>query len=314
MMMKHVFSFVLLGLGAAALGGCPIYSDDQRSNRVCVGSDCYSCPDPYLSDSCYGFSCYDRHATARAATPAAPATIAATLTDGVPPSPSGHALHEARRLRERLELRRRQQVPRRRLLELGLPVELRLQARRAACPTCEAVGGDGGTSACKSDSDCRPPAGSKCLSGTCYAPGRPVRRRHAVRGRLAMRAGCMHPVVQRHQALPDRLRLRHRQGRLHRQPGACTDLEPVRRGKACVAAALRRSVRRRARPARRASSASTAVARPISSRSSPAPPTASRTSARRAASASATAATSAATRTPAPTPARAPTSSTCARA
>ena len=50
MMMKHVFSFVLLGLGAAALGGCPIYSDNERSNRVCVGSDCYSCPDPYVSD------------------------------------------------------------------------------------------------------------------------------------------------------------------------------------------------------------------------------------------------------------------------
>ena len=57
MMMKHLFSFVLLGLGAAALGGCPIYSDDSRSNRVCVGNDCYSCPDPYISNDCYAFTC-----------------------------------------------------------------------------------------------------------------------------------------------------------------------------------------------------------------------------------------------------------------
>ena len=80
MMMKHVFSFVLLGLGAAALGGCPIYSGDDRSNRVCVGSDCYSCPDPYISDNCYAFSCYGDTTTGPAGSKQA--TIKATFKIG----------------------------------------------------------------------------------------------------------------------------------------------------------------------------------------------------------------------------------------
>jgi hypothetical protein len=169
MMMKHVFSFVLLGLGAAALGGCPIYGDDSdRANRVCVGNDCYSCPDPYISNDCYGFSC--------SADSDCPSGYACGtehrchLTDGTTnptgdtpcskpsdcPSGSSCGADDICHAGD--------------CSTSGCPSTFVCKLE-SGVPTCEPVGGDGGgTSSCKSDSDCPTPAGSKCLSGTCYAP------------------------------------------------------------------------------------------------------------------------------------------------
>jgi hypothetical protein len=41
--------------GAAALAGCPIYSNQDY--RVCTGGTCYDCPDPNYSDMCVPWAC-----------------------------------------------------------------------------------------------------------------------------------------------------------------------------------------------------------------------------------------------------------------
>lgn len=57
--MKRFFWMSLFGVGAAVLGGCPIYPDGG-DQRVCGGNGCYTCPDPYYSGSCSAYSCnYD---------------------------------------------------------------------------------------------------------------------------------------------------------------------------------------------------------------------------------------------------------------
>lgn len=56
--MKRVFSFVVFGLAAAVLGGCPIYSND-RDSRVCRDGRCYDCPDGYYTGGCTDWQCND---------------------------------------------------------------------------------------------------------------------------------------------------------------------------------------------------------------------------------------------------------------
>ena len=57
MKLKAWVSFVLVGLGAAVLGGCPIYPDSQ-GHRVCLQSgECFTCPNDYYSGDCYSYSC-----------------------------------------------------------------------------------------------------------------------------------------------------------------------------------------------------------------------------------------------------------------
>ena len=58
MMMKRAFSFVLFGLGTAVLFGCPIYPEG-RDHRVCIGGDCYACPETYYSGDCGSWTCND---------------------------------------------------------------------------------------------------------------------------------------------------------------------------------------------------------------------------------------------------------------
>lgn len=168
MMMKHVFSFVLLGLGAAALGGCPIYSDDDRAqHRVCVGSDCYSCPDRYVSSDCRSYSCYDNSDCPTGY--ACGSDRRCHLTDGTTPTPpTGTTCTKP------------SDCP------AGSNCGADNKCHAGACDTsgcpsgyvcklddgkvqCVAVS-TGPSSTCKSDSDCPTPAGSKCLTGQCVAP------------------------------------------------------------------------------------------------------------------------------------------------
>lgn len=172
MMMKHVFSFVvvspLLALGAAALGGCPIYSDSQRSHRVCVGSDCYSCPDDYISNECYGFSCYaDNDCPGGYVCNSAGRC---QLTDGIPPNPGGSTTcTKPSDCPAGTSCGADNKCHSGDCSTSGCPSSFVCKLT-AGKPTCEPVGGTGGTSDCKSDNDCATPAGSKCLSGTCFAP------------------------------------------------------------------------------------------------------------------------------------------------
>ena len=168
MMMKHLFSFVLLGLGAAALGGCPIYADDQQSNRVCVGSDCYSCPDPYISNDCYAFTCSTSSDCPSGY--ACGSNHRCYLSDGVPPGPpSGTLCTKPSDCPSGESCGADNKCHAGDCSSSGCPSNFVCKLAGGAA-SCQAVGGDGGSSACKSDSDCPTPAGSKCLSGTCYAP------------------------------------------------------------------------------------------------------------------------------------------------
>jgi hypothetical protein len=168
-MMKRAVSFVLFGAGAAALGGCPIYPDASYYDRVCVGSDCYDCPDPYYSSACQPHTCSDGSDC--------PAGYTCTTdrrcrpTDGTAPSGPGGTL-----------CTKPSDCP----SGSNCGADNRCHAgdcSTTGCPSsfvcklsggvaqCVAVGGaDGGTSTCRSDQDCPTPAGSKCLSGTCTAP------------------------------------------------------------------------------------------------------------------------------------------------
>ena len=168
MMMKHVFSFVLLGLGAAALGGCPIYSDDDRAHRVCVGSDCYSCPDPYVSGNCYDYSCYsDKECPAGYA---CGSNHRCHVTDGLPPPPpTGPLCTKPSDCPAGSTCGADNKCHTGDCSSSGCPSNFVCKLTNGA-PTCEPVGSDGSTSACKADGDCPTPAGSKCLSGSCVAP------------------------------------------------------------------------------------------------------------------------------------------------
>ncbi len=57
MKLQAWLSFVLVGIGAVVLGGCPIYPEAQ-GQRVCLQSgECYSCPYDYYSADCYAYAC-----------------------------------------------------------------------------------------------------------------------------------------------------------------------------------------------------------------------------------------------------------------
>jgi hypothetical protein len=169
-MMKRALSFGLLGAGIAVLAGCPIYPDD-RGNRVCIGSDCYDCPDPYYSSSCFGWTCnssgdcpsgYSCTSDHRCAPTSAPppsgngGPLCTKPSDCPPGSNCGadNSCHAGD------------------CSVSGCPSSFVCKLA-GGVPACVPIGGgsDGGaTSSCQSDKDCPTPAGSKCLSGECVAP------------------------------------------------------------------------------------------------------------------------------------------------
>ncbi|MBX3185402.1 MAG: hypothetical protein KF819_00240 [Labilithrix sp.] len=165
--MKHVVTSVVVGFGVAVLAGCPIYSDDSRAHRVCVGSDCYSCPDNYYSNDCRPWSCYDNSEC--------PAGYQCgtdrrcRLTSGNPPGSGGGT-----------SCTKPSDCP----PGSNCGADNKCHAgdcSTSGCPSsfvcklsggvaeCVAVG-SGPASSCKKDADCPTPPGSKCLSGSCVAP------------------------------------------------------------------------------------------------------------------------------------------------
>ena len=167
-MKKRVVSVALLGVGMLVLLGCPIYPDD-RDNRVCVGSDCYRCPDSYYSPSCTDWSC-----NANADCPngfVCQSDHRCHLTSSQPPSnppsslctkpsdcPAGSTCGADNKCHAGD------------CSTTGCPSSYVCKLANGK-PECVPIGGgDGGTSTCKSDKDCPTPPGSKCLSGTCFAP------------------------------------------------------------------------------------------------------------------------------------------------
>lgn len=167
--MKRAVGLVFLGLGIGVLAGCPIYPDD-RDNRVCVGGDCYDCPDSYYSGACVawvcntnldcpsGYSCNSEHRC--------------KLTDGQPPGPSGGtACVKPSDCAPGSNCGADNKCHAGDCSSSGCPSTFVCKLSNGV-PACVPVGGgDGGiASECKKDADCPSPAGSKCLSGKCTAP------------------------------------------------------------------------------------------------------------------------------------------------
>lgn len=231
MMMKHVFSFVLLGLGAAALGGCPIYSDDDRSHRVCVGSDCYSCPDPYISSACYGYSCYDD-----AECPAGYACGSnhrCHATDGLPPGPIGGALcTKPSDCPAGSTCGADNKCHTGDCSSSGCPSNFVCKLTSGA-PLCEPVGNTG-TPACRKDSDCPTPAGSKCLSGTCVAPqDQCADATQCPAGSQCVQGACT-PSCSANKPCPTGYTCDDSKGVCTGNPGACTNSTQCTGGSVCV--------------------------------------------------------------------------------
>jgi hypothetical protein len=232
MMMKHLFSFVLLGLGAAALGGCPIYSDDQRSNRVCVGSDCYSCPDPYISNDCYAFTCST--ATDCPAGYACGSNHRCYLSDGVPPGPpAGTMCTKPSDCPSGSTCGADNKCHVGDCSSAGCPSNFVCKLA-GGVPSCQPVGGDGGTAACKSDGDCPTPAGSKCLSGTCYAPAdQCADATQCAAGSQCVQGACT-PSCSANKPCPTGYACDDAKGVCTGNTNACTNSSQCGAGKACV--------------------------------------------------------------------------------
>jgi hypothetical protein len=230
MMMKHVFSFVLLASGAAALWGCPIYSN-ERSHRVCVGSDCYSCPDQYVSSDCYGFSCYDNADCPSGY--ACGSNHRCHLTDGNPPPPSGGTLcTKPTDCPPGSSCGADNKCHAGDCSTSGCPSNFVCKLSNGAA-TCEPVGNQGGTSVCKSDQDCPTPAGSKCLSGKCYAPADQCADATQCPGGSQCVQGACTPSCSASKPCPSGYTC-DAKGVCTGNAGACTSSSQCASGKACV--------------------------------------------------------------------------------
>ncbi|MDB4947163.1 MAG: hypothetical protein JWP97_6697 [Labilithrix sp.] len=231
MLMKHVFSFAFLGLSAAALAGCPIYSDDAHSNRVCVGSDCYSCPDDYVSDSCYGYSCYGDSDCPSGYS--CGSNSKCQYTGGKPPPPTGGT-------------------------SCTVPTDCPVGATcgsdntchtgdcsTAGCPSayvckltngspsCQAASGGGSTSTCSKDADCSTP-GAKCLSGTCVnAPDQCADGTQCAAGSQCVGGECT-PSCSSTKACPTGYTCDEAKGVCTGNPTTCTSSSQCSGGTVCV--------------------------------------------------------------------------------
>ena len=171
MMMKRAVSFVLFGLGSAVLFGCPIYPAD-RDHRVCVGGECFDCPDSYYSRACTDWTCNDALDC--------PSGYSCTsdrrcrLTGETPTPPGGDTACTKPSDCTTGNCGADNKCHAGDCSTTGCPATFvcRLGSGAGGVPACVPIGGDGGggTSSCQSDDDCPTPAGSKCLTGACVPP------------------------------------------------------------------------------------------------------------------------------------------------
>jgi hypothetical protein len=164
--MKRLFWMSVFALGAAVLGGCPIYPDHGSTHRVCPYGDtrCYDCPEDYYSDSCVSWAC-----TTNVDCPSGYSCQNGTCVSGSPIDGGNTCTRPG---------------------DCGVGQTCGSDGRchtgdcsNYGCPggyTCKLSGGslscvantDGGQTGCQSDAACATShgAGAKCLNGTCTKP------------------------------------------------------------------------------------------------------------------------------------------------
>lgn len=161
---------VLLGLGIGILAGCPIYPEG-RDHRVCVGGDCFDCPDSYYSSACSAWTCNSGADCPSGYT--CTSDNRCKFTDGTTTPPGGTPCTKPSDCAAG-NCGADNKCHAGDCSTTGCPSSFtcKLASGSNGAPVCVPIGGDGGgiTSTCKSDKDCPTPAGSKCLTGTCVAP------------------------------------------------------------------------------------------------------------------------------------------------
>ena len=230
-MMKRAVCLVLLGLGVAVLGGCPIYPDD-RDHRVCVGGDCYDCPDPYYSGACVSWVCNSELDC--------PSGYACTsdkrckLTDGEPPGPGGgEACVKPSDCAPGSTCGADNKCHAGDCSTSGCPSSYVCKLSNGV-PACVPVGNGGGVSSCKSDADCPSPAGSKCLSGSCVAPENQCADASQCPAGSQCVAGACTPSCDANKPCPTGYGCDTAKGVCTENPTACTSSTQCTGGKQCV--------------------------------------------------------------------------------
>ncbi len=235
MMMKRAVSFVLFGLGTAVLFGCPIYPAD-RDHRVCIGDEgeCYDCPDSYYSSACSvwtcnsgldcpsGYTCTSDHRC--------------RLSDGVQPPPGGdQACTKPSDCPAGSNCGADNKCKAGDCSTNGCPSSFvcRLGSGANGTPECVPIGGDGGSSSCRRDSDCPSPAGSRCLSGSCVAPQDQCVDATQCSGGVCVQGACT-PSCSGNKPCPTGYTCDTAKGVCTGNPNPCTNSSQCTGGKACV--------------------------------------------------------------------------------
>jgi hypothetical protein len=235
MMMKRAVSFVLFGLGTAVLFGCPIYPAD-RDHRVCIGGDCYDCPDSYYSGACNawtcntgadcpsGYSCNSDHRCKF--TDGDPNQIPGDPTCTKPADcPSGNCGADNKCHAGDCST-------------TGCPSSFvcRLSSGSGGVAACVPIGGDGGggTSSCKSDKDCPSPTGSKCLTGACVPPQDQCVDATQCPGDAQCVQGACTPSCNQNKPCPTGYGCDLAKGVCTQNPAPCTTSSQCTGGKLCV--------------------------------------------------------------------------------
>lgn len=236
MMMKRAVSFVFFGLGMAVLAGCPIYPSD-RAHRVCVGGDCFECPDAYYSSICTAWTC--------AGPGDCPSGYTCTsdqrckFTDALPPPGSGNPGCTKPSDCPNGNCGADNKCHAGDCSTTGCPsgYVCHLASGSNGAPQCVPTIGDGNggvTSSCKSDKDCPSPAGSKCLTGTCVPPQDQCADATQCPGDAQCVDGACTPTCSASKPCPTGYGCDTAKGVCTQNPTPCTTSAQCGNGKVCV--------------------------------------------------------------------------------
>lgn len=230
MMMKRAALFVFSALGVAVLAGCPIYSDDtDRDHRVCIGGECYDCPDAYYSSACTSWTCYTGSdcPSGYACNTSNRCTLGAQDGGGVQtcakpsdcPPGSTCAADNVCRAGD--------------CSTTGCPANYTCKLANGAAQ-CVAAADGGAVSSCKADAECASTPGSKCLTGECVPPsGQCADATQCAAGAVCVDGSCT-PACSATKACPTGYGCDLGKGVCTQNPTSCTSSTQCTGGSVCV--------------------------------------------------------------------------------